>query len=62
MRKWKYLEGSEPAKCEVCGNMCIPKNVGTLCYHCIDAGIPQHIPVVQYIKYLKARGCNLKDM
>lgn len=55
-RKWSRTK-EEVEVCDLCGTLCIPKNVGNVCIECIQA-IPEHIPEEQTELYIRMKKIN----
>lgn len=53
-RKWSLEYTSAITTCEICGTLCVPKDIGAVCTDCI-LEIPKHIPEEQVEKYLKVQ-------
>lgn len=48
---YELAREDEDRNCPYCNRVCVPKNIGFVCWHCIE-GVPSHIPIVQIEKYL----------
>ncbi len=52
-----FKRGDEHAslkKCKFCQRLCRLKTIGHVCVRCIQK-VPNHVPDMQIVKYLKAR-------